>query len=229
MPRVLLIEDEVGIRLTVGDRLRAEGYEVEDAADGLAGYERACEGGIDLIVLDLMLPGKPGLDVCRELREGGVSTPLLMLTAKDQLMDRVRGLKIGADDYLVKPFAMPELLARVEAILRRGRMRAGTAGRSSYAFGDLRIETKQAAAFRDGERLQLSAKEYQLLLYFVQHPRELLSREVLLRNVWHYEAVKTTRTVDVHVGWLRQKLEADPARPRRFVTRRGLGYIFEPE
>ena len=229
MSRVLLIEDEAGIRVTVEDRLRAEGYEVEMAEDGVAGYERARLGGLDLIILDLMLPKKPGLEICRDLRDEGIPTPVLMLTAKGQLMDRVEGLKTGADDYLVKPFEMLELLARIEAILRRDRMKERAGNPQTYRFGDVRVDAKQAAVFRDGEQLQLSAKEYQLLLYFVQHPRETLTRDVLLREVWNYQAELSTRTVDVHVGWLRQKVEAEAKMPRWIVTRHGIGYIFDPE
>ena len=229
MARILLIEDEVGIRLTVGARLRAEGYDVEETADGLAGFERGRQGGIDLIVLDLMLPKKPGLEVCRDLRKEGVSTPVLMLTAKGQLMDRVEGLRTGADDYLVKPFAMLELLARVEAILRRERIRSASDTSQTYRFGDVRVDAKQAAVFRAGKQVQVSAKEYQLLLYFVQHPRQTLTRQKLLREVWQYRAELSTRTVDVHVGWLRQKVENNSRKPRWIVTRHGLGYIFDPE
>ena len=229
MPKVLLIEDEIGIRMTVADRLAAEGYEVEQAGDGKTGYERGLEGGIDLIVLDLMLPGKPGLEVCRDLRAEGVSTPLLMLTAKGQLSDKIRGLRTGADDYMVKPFEMLELLARLEALIRRDRVAWAAPEPEDYRFGDVRLDPKQAAVFRDGRKLKLSAKEYHLLLYFVEHPRQTLSRDVLLRDVWKYRSGLSTRTVDVHVGWLRQKIEEDSRRPRWIVTRHGLGYIFDPE
>lgn len=228
MSRILLIEDEVGIRITVRDRLEAEGHEVETAEDGLEGYERALRGGLDLIVLDLMLPKKPGLEVCRDLRQNDIPTPVLMLTAKGQLMDRVEGLRTGADDYLVKPFEMLELVARIEAILRRERMSSAEAA-GIYRFGDIRVDAKQAAVFRAGVQLQLSAKEYHLLLYFVEHPLETLTRDVLLREVWNYRVELSTRTVDVHVGWLRQKIEAEPRNPRWIVTRHGLGYIFHPE
>lgn len=227
--RILIVEDEAGIRLTLADRLRAEGYAVETAADGQAAYQRAGEGGLDLIVLDWMLPGKQGLEVCRDLREDGVSTPVLMLTAKGQLADRVNGLRGGADDYLVKPFEMPELLARVEAVLRRSRTQGGANESAVYRFGEFRVDAKQSAAFRNGKQIHLSSKEYQLLLYFVQHRRKALSRNLLLREVWKYQATLTTRTVDVHVGWLRQKIEQDPRTPRWIVTRHGIGYIFDPE
>lgn len=229
MSRILVVEDEVGIRMTVADRLRAEGHCVETSEDGQAGFARACGGGIDLIVLDLMLPKMPGLEVCGALREKGVAAPVLMLTAKGQLMDKVQGLRTGADDYLVKPFEMLELIARVEALLRRDQIRRSPAEPRAYNFGDVRVDAKQAAAFRSGKQLQLSAKEYQLLLYFVEHRREALSRDVLLKEVWDYRASLSTRTVDVHVGWLRQKIEPDPPHPRWIVTRHGIGYIFDPE
>ena len=229
MSRVLLIEDEVGIRMTVQDRLEAEGFDVETAADGQEGYERALLGGIDLIVLDLMLPGKPGLDVCRDLRADGIPTPVLMLTAKGQLEDRVAGLRTGADDYLVKPFEMLELVARIEAMLRRDKMKGNSGTGGIYRFGDVRLDARQAAVFRRGKQLQLSAKEYQLLLYFVRHRREALTRDVLLQKVWKYRVGLSTRTVDVHVGWLRQKIEEEPRKPRWIVTRHGIGYIFDPE
>ncbi len=229
MSRILLVEDEPGIRLTVVDRLLREGYQVEEAEDGRTGLRLGCQGGIDLIILDLMLPGKPGLEVCSELREAGVSTPMLMLTAKGQLMDRVQGLRMGADDYLVKPFEMLELLARIEALLRRDGEWGNPVQDQIYRLGEIVVDPKQAAVFRSGERLKLSAKEYQLLLYFVKHPRQALTRPVLLKEVWQYRTELTTRTVDVHVGWLRQKIEPDPKSPRWIVTRHGVGYIFNPD
>ncbi len=225
--RILLIEDEVGLRMTVEDRLRAEGYQLQTAADGLYGYELALEGESDLIVLDLMLPKKHGLDICRDLRERGIPTPVLMLTARGQLTDRVRGLKLGADDYLVKPFEMVELLARIDAILRRERLHSRGA-RQTYEFGDAIVDLRQSAVFKGGRRLRISAKEFDLLLYFIRHRRQTLSRDNLLCNVWHYKTGLSTRTVDVHVGSLRQKIEEDPTEPRWIVTRHGIGYIFDP-
>ena len=229
MSRILLIEDEIGIGMTIKDRLSSEGHGVEIAEDGVAGYERASAGGIDLIVLDLMLPKKGGLEICRDMRRAGIFTPVLMLTAKGQLMDRVKGLRTGADDYLVKPFEMLELVARIEALLRRERLKAEADEGKLYEFGDVRVDSRQAAVFRAGQKLQLSAKEYLLLLYFVRHPQQALSRDRLLREVWKYRAELSTRTVDVHVGWLRQKIEQDSANPRWIVTRHGIGYIFDPE
>lgn len=228
MARILVVEDELGIRLAIEDRFRAEGYEVVTAEDGLEGYAKAREGGIDLIVLDLMLPRRDGLEVCRDLRREGIVTPVLVLSAKGTLEDRVGGLRTGADDYLVKPFAMLELLARVEALLRRDRITSDAGRPKAHSFGQLRLDEKSARVTRNGEPVRLSAKEYQLLLYFVTHPGEALSRSTLLRQVWRHRAELSTRTVDVHVGWLRQKIEDDPKKPRWIVTRHGMGYTFDP-
>jgi len=222
--RILLVEDEAGLRLTLQDRLRSEGYAVETAADGVQGLEKALEGQFSLIILDLMLPRKSGFDVCDELRQAGISTPVLMLTARGQTMDKVLGLKIGADDYLTKPFEMVELLARIEALLRR----SAASGRvsSTYSFGPVRVDFRSTEVHRSGERLTLSAKEFQLLQYFIEHSGETLSREKLLHEVWDYQSTPSTRTVDVHVAWLRQKLEDDPRRPQWILTVHGMGYKF---
>jgi two-component system alkaline phosphatase synthesis response regulator PhoP len=222
--RILLVEDEAGLRLTLQDRLRSEGYAVETAADGQQGLEKALQEQYSLIVLDLMLPKKSGFDVCGELRQAGVSTPVLMLTARGQTMDKVLGLKIGADDYLTKPFEMAELLARVEALLRRSATSARAS--SAYSFGLVRVDFRSTEVHRDGEVLNLSAKEFQLLRYFIEHSGETLSREVLLHEVWGYQSTPSTRTVDVHVAWLRQKLEDDVRRPQWIVTVHGMGYKF---
>ena len=222
---ILLVEDEAGLRMTLGDRLRSEGYQVETASDGEQGFERAAGGGFDLIVLDVMLPAKNGFDVCRDLRQLGVSTPILMLTARSQTVDKVLGLKIGADDYLTKPFEMLELLARVEALLRRQAF-ASPSEAPAFEFGSVRVDFRRTEVRRDGEVVQLSAKEFQLLCYLIENQGTTLSRETLLRQVWGYDIAPSTRTVDVHVAWLRQKLEDAPKRPRWIVTVRGLGYKF---
>jgi len=220
---VLLVEDEPGLRMTLGDRLRSEGYEVQTAADGEEGLRRASGEPFDLIILDVMLPRKNGLDVCRDLRVEGVRTPVLMLTARGETIDKVLGLKIGADDYLTKPFEMLELLARVEALLRRTeRAPAG----AIFRFGDVRVDLRSTEVQRGGRPLALPAKEFQLLRYFLEHRGETLSRETLLADVWGYDSTPSTRTVDVHIAWLRQKLEPDPERPTWIVTVRGLGYKF---
>ena len=222
---ILLVEDEAGLRMTLGDRLRSEGYQVETASDGEQGFERAAGGGFDLIVLDVMLPAKNGFDVCRDLRQLGVSTPILMLTARGQTADKVLGLKIGADDYLTKPFEMLELLARVEALLRRQAF-ASPSEAPAFEFGAVQVDFRRTEVRRDGEVVQLSAKEFQLLCYLIENQGTTLSRETLLRQVWGYDIAPSTRTVDVHVAWLRQKLEDAPKRPRWIVTVRGLGYKF---
>ena len=223
--KILLIEDEPGLRITLSDRLHSEGYQVETAADGEEGLERAAGGSFDLIVLDIMLPRKSGLDVCRDLRQRGFTTPILMLTARGQTVDKVIGLKLGADDYLTKPFEMPELLARIEALLRRARQAPAQPG-STHRFGSIQVDLRGTEVLRDGKQVPLSAKEFQLLRYFIEHPGETLSREKLLSDVWGYGETMSTRTVDVHVAWLRQKLESDPKQPQLIVTVHGLGYKF---
>jgi len=222
--KVLLVEDEPGLVMTLTDRLLAEGYEVESVADAPSAVERGGAGGHDLILLDLMLPGGSGFDVCRTLRQRGVQSPILMLTARGQVDDRVVGLKLGADDYLVKPFEMVELLARIEALLRR----APTAGpiTDRFRFGDIAVDFRRAEVTRTGRRIDLSAREFKLLRYFVEHRGATISRDELLNEVWGYNAMPFTRTVDVHVAWLRQKLETNPRHPEYLLTVHGLGYKF---
>lgn len=221
---ILLIEDEPGLVLTLSDRLRKEGYAVEHCADGETGFIKAQESGIDLIVLDVMLPRKMGLDVCRDLRQKGISAPILMLTARAQVVDKVLGLKLGADDYLTKPFDMLELMARVEALLRRPA--AAPAGSPLYENGVLRVDFRSTTVSRDGEKVPLSAREFQLLRYLIDHRGRTISREELLKEVWGYDATPNTRTVDVHVAWLRQKIEEDPKHPFFIQTVQGFGYQF---
>jgi two-component system alkaline phosphatase synthesis response regulator PhoP len=223
--RILVVEDEPGLVLTLTDRLRSEGYEVEAARDGEAGLARAVDGRFDLIILDVMLPRKGGFDVCRDLRRQGVPTPVLMLTARGQVSDKVVGLKLGADDYVVKPFEMAELLARVEARLRRTEARSPGAP-SRYRFGDVEVDFRRAEVRREGRPVEVSAKELHLLRYFVEHQGATLSRQELLDRVWGYHSMPSTRTVDVHVAGLRRKLEPDPHEPRYILTAHGLGYKF---
>ena len=222
--RILIVEDEAGLATTLRDRLRKQGYRVQVAKDGPGGLLLATGEPHDLILLDWMLPGLSGLEVCEKLRERGVATPILMLTAKRQVADKVAGLKTGADDYLTKPFQMPELLARIEALLRRGGQPASKALR--HQFGALCVDFGRTEVSRDGRNVPVSAKEFQLLRYFVEHRGTTLSREELLREVWGYEVTPSTRTVDVHVAWLRQKLEKDPRNPQFILTVVGLGYKF---
>jgi len=222
--RILLVEDEPGLVLTLTDRLTREGYAVESASDGETGLERASREPFDLLLLDLMLPRMSGFDVCRELRHRDIGTPVIMLTARGAVVDKVVGLKLGADDYVTKPFEMAELLARVEAHLRR--TPAAPHPSEGYAFGDVRVDFRKAEAMKDGAALELSAREFQLLRYFVEHRGATLTREELLNEVWGYNSMPSTRTVDVHVAWLRQKIEPNPRHPQFILTIHGMGYKF---
>ncbi len=223
--RILIVEDEPALRLGLSDRLRSEGYEVEVAADGEAGFARAREEPFDLLLLDVMLPGRSGFDVCRDLRREGIETPILMLTARGEVVDRVLGLKLGADDYLTKPFDSLELVARVEALLRRAQ--PDTEG-GSFAFGDVRVDFRRMQVTREGEPVELAALEFRLLRYLVEHRGEVLSRERLLDDVWGYDAEVYSRTVDQHIATLRRKIETDSRRPRHIVTVHGMGYKLVP-
>jgi DNA-binding response OmpR family regulator len=224
-PRVLLVEDEPVLVQTLGDRLRAEGYELEAAADGEHGLKLALDDPFDIILLDVALPGKNGFDVLRDLRQHRVDTPVVMLTARGQVIDRVLGLKLGADDYVPKPFDTSELLARMEAVLRRKRG-AVPSPAGTFAFGEIRVDFRRAEVRRAGESVELSSLEFKLLRYFVEHRGELLSRRELLEHVWGYPAVLQTRTVDVHVASLRQKIERHAAKPEHILTVHRMGYRF---
>ena len=224
MKRLLLVEDEPGLVLTLTDRLSREGYSVETSADGESGLERAAAGGFDLVLLDVMLPRMNGFDVLRELRRRGNETPIIVLTARGQVIDKVVGLKLGADDYVTKPFEMAELLARVEAKLRRAPVPLRPS--DGYHFGDIHVDFRKAEVTRDGHAIELSAREFQLLRYFIAHRGATLTREELLNEVWGYNAMPSTRTVDVHVAWLRQKIEPTPKHPHYILTVHGMGYKF---
>jgi two-component system, OmpR family, alkaline phosphatase synthesis response regulator PhoP len=223
--RILLVEDEPGLVLTVSDLLAAEGYEVESAADGDAGLAKAAGKNFDLIILDVMLPKKSGFEICRELRQRGVDTAILMLTAKAQVVDRVAGLKLGADDYLAKPFDPAELLARLEALLRRVR-KENRIPLKTFQFGDVEVDFERARLLRSGQPVNIAGKELQLLQYLIHHRGRVVLREEILQNVWEYSSDVTSRTVDVHVAWLRQKLESNPQQPKHIHTIRGKGYRF---
>jgi len=220
MKRILLIEDEPGLVLTITDGLRAEGFTVTSCEDGPSGLAAALAGENDAIVLDGMFPGMDGLQVLARLRAAGKRMPVLMLTARSQTADKVAGLRGGADDYLTKPFAMAELVARLEVMLRRTTQ--------ELQFGDVSLDLAAASVKRAERPVTLSAKEYQLLKYLVERPGEVVGREELLANVWGYGASISTRTVDVHMTWLRQKLETQASEPRFLVTVRGMGYRFTP-
>lgn len=226
MNRVLLVEDEEGLILTLSDRLKSEGFDVTAASDGETGYNRAVTESFDLIILDVMLPKKNGFDVCRDVRKEGVSTPILMLTAKGETIDKVLGLKLGADDYLTKPFETIELLARVEAILRRSPETTENGERSDLHFGDVLIDVKRAEVSKMGALVELSAMEFKLLKFLVENGGNVHTRDKLLDAVWGYDATPTTRTVDVHIAWLRQKLENNPKHPKHIQTVHGMGYKF---
>jgi len=224
--RLLLVEDEPGLQLALSDRLSAEGYSVETAGDGNLAVTRATGEPFDIIVLDVMLPGRDGFDVAKTIRQQGIQTPILMLTARSQVVDRVVGLKLGADDYLTKPFETIELLARIEALLRRAPSGAAGVSLERYQFGDVNVDVRKAEVTMKGQMLELSAKEFQLLKYFIEHRGATVSRDELLHEVWGYSNTPSTRTVDVHVAWLRQKLEPNSRVPQYILTVHGLGYKF---
>jgi len=222
--RVLQAHDDEDLRLSVWDRLQQGGYSVETAADGLEGLTKAIGGGFHLLILDAKLPRVSGLDVCRELRRAGYRIPILLLTECSQSNGKIAGLRIGADDCLAKPVDVEEVFLRAQALLRRSSVLVDPA--SSYCFGPIRVDFRRTEVFRDDTPLDLSAKEFHLLQYFIANRGETLSRQTLLRDVWAYRSTPSTRTVDVHVSWLRQKLEDDPKLPRWIITLHGIGYKF---
>lgn len=226
-PRILFIEDEAGLVMTIKDRLTEEGYEVETSQNGDEGFETALNGSFDVIILDLMLPGKGGLDICKDLRQQGVETPIIMLTAKGQVVDKVLGLKLGADDYMQKPFEMMELLARIEVQLRKKQSKESKQALNTVTFSDVQVDLKKMKIRKGDEEVVLSAKEFQLLKFLVENEGGILTRDQLLNEVWGYDALPSTRTVDVHIAWLRQKLENDSRYPKHILTVHGFGYKFE--
>jgi two-component system, OmpR family, alkaline phosphatase synthesis response regulator PhoP len=224
-PRILLVEDEPGLVVTLSDLLSGEGYIVETAPDGPTGLKRAAAEPFDLVILDVMLPGKNGFEVCRELRQQGKDVAILMLTAKSQLTDRVVGLKLGADDYVTKPFEPPELLARIEALLRRVK-KEKLPPVSRFHFSNVDIDFEKGIVHKDNALVNLAGKEMELLRYLIDHRGKVVARDELLEAVWQYQPGVSSRTIDVHVAWLRQKLEERPATPRHIHTVRGVGYRF---
>jgi DNA-binding response OmpR family regulator len=231
---ILVVEDEPALRDTLSYNLKKDGFAVEAVGDGRSALESARRLKPDLIVLDLMLPEIDGFEVCRILRKEMI-TPILMLTARDDEIDRVVGLEVGADDYLTKPFSMRELMARVKAQLRRSRLLKEELDRSSVeekpheklTFKNLTVNLTRREVTLDGEPLSLKPQEYELLLFFAEHKGQMLSREFILERVWGWDFIGDSRTVDVHVRWLRQKIEDEPGKPIRIVTVRGGGYRFE--
>ena len=226
MQRLLLIEDEATLSLLLCERLEREGYSVTACKDGIQGLAQAMSGAFDLLLLDVRLPGRNGFELCHELRRHSLNVPVLMLTARGNIKDRVKGLKIGADDYLVKPFDVTELLARIEALLRRASNSPPQLNGSLISFGSVIVDLQKKEVLRDGLPITLTAKEFELLRYFVSHPEESISRHALLKDVWGYQAMPNTRTVDFHVAQLRQKLEANPRTPRHILTAHRSGYRF---
>ena len=224
---ILLVEDEYALRMTLGDGLRKEGYVVDYAVDGEEGLNKATQQPFDLIVLDVMLPRLDGFAVCKNLRAAGLITPVLMLTARSRTAEKVTGLKIGADDYVTKPFKMPELVARIGALLRRVPAKEDPPP-TIHEFGRVRVDLRGTEVTRDGQIVGLSAREMQLLRFFLENPGVTVGREELLTRVWGYHRAMFTRTVDVHVASLRQKLEEEPRHPRFFLTVPKLGYKFKP-
>jgi DNA-binding response OmpR family regulator len=225
MTRILIVEDDPAMSVALRDGFEFEKYTVDMAADGEEGFRLADGGDHDLIVLDVMLPKKSGLDVCKELRRNGKQTPIIMLTARGQEIDKIVGLKLGADDYVTKPFSFMELLARVEAVLRR--MSRKTAG-DEFTFGGIHLDFRTYQASRTGLPLELTPREFRILRYFIDHTDEVVSREALLNHVWGYDSSAFTRTVDTHMARLRQKIEDVPGEPRHLITVHRVGYKFVP-
>ena len=227
MDRILIVEDEAAILMALEDDLRLEGYEVETAMDGPSGLAKASKGGYDLVILDVMLPEMDGFEVCRQLRSSGVSTPVLMLTAKSQEIDKVLGLELGADDYVTKPFSPRELLARVKALLRRAQPKAREL--HVFSFGDVEVDFRKYEALKAGVSVDLTAREFDLLEFFARHPGRVFRRSDLLDQVWGYGHEGYEHTVNSHINRLRAKIEDNPSQPKMIVTVWGVGYKFAAE
>lgn len=224
MKKVLIIEDDNSTRAGIVEILNNENYTCEESADGLEGLDKALNNKYDLILLDLMLPGKNGLDICRELRNNHIMTPIIILTAKKEEIDKILGLEIGADDYVTKPFSIRELLARIKAVLRRSDY--DNESSTEVEFGDVRINFKKQELFKSGTQRKLSTTEFKVLHYLILHEGQVVSRNQLLDEVWGYDAFPTTRTVDNYILSLRKKIEDDPSQPVHFLTVPKAGYKF---
>ncbi len=224
LQRILVIEDEPNILMVLEDDLRLEGYRVLEARDGKEGFQKAKEGNFDLIILDIMLPSMDGIEILKELRKAGNRTPVLMLTARKQEVDKVLGLGLGADDYVTKPFSQRELTARVKALLRRAHGEKDEL--AYYSFGTVAVNFKSYAATKGDKPLDLTPLEFSLLKLFIQRSGEALSRNHILDQVWGNDVYVDNRTVDTHVGHLRKKIEDDPANPKYIVSVRSVGYRF---
>jgi len=225
--RVLIVEDDEAMSIALRDGFQYEGYSVTVAKDGESGLQLATEESPDLILLDVMLPKMTGLDICKNLRGGGSAVPIIMLTARGQEIDKVLGLKLGADDYITKPFGFMELLARAEAVLRRSNpVPSASSAVEVYRFGDVSVDFRRHEAHKADQPVDLSPREFQLLGFFIQHRGEVITREKLLDTVWDYNSIPFTRTVDMHIAKLRKKIEDNPSDPRHIVTVHRLGYKF---
>lgn len=224
MPRILVVEDDKAMAVALSDGFQYEGHSVSLARDGAEGLKLASEDKFDMIILDVMLPKMSGLDVCKQLRSAGNRVPIIMLTARGQEIDKVLGLKIGADDYVTKPFSFMELTARVEAVLRRASDHNEVA--DVFRFGDVTLDFKRSLAMKGEIAVELSPREFRLMKYFIEHRTEVLTRDQLLNHVWGYDSFPLTRTVDTHIAKLRQKIEDSPADPRYIVTVHRAGYKF---
>jgi len=223
--RILVIEDESSLIMAIRDELEFEGFETSVVEDGVEGLDRILKDAPDLVVLDLMLPGKSGFEICREVRRQGLDTPIIMLTARSQEVDRVRGLDLGADDYVVKPFSLAELVARIRAVLRRTESHTHSGERSQILqTGDLRLDVRKQEAFKGGRQIELTHKEFQLLEFLLRHPGEVISRDEFLDRLWGGEVHVTHRNVDTHIASLRKKIEDDADQPRYILSIRGAGY-----
>jgi len=222
MPKILIVDDEPNMRLGLKDNLEFEGYEVDLAADGEEGLQKILDVNFDLVLLDVMMPKLSGFDVCKTIRKKGLNTPVILLTAKGQEIDKVLGLELGADDYVTKPFSLRELLARIKAVLRRGENL--NPDETKIKIGNVDINFQNYTAFKDNEEIQLSHKEFEILNYLWKHRNQTVSREDLLEKIWGYEESPTTRTVDNFILKLRQKIESDPNHPRVIITVHGIGY-----
>jgi DNA-binding response OmpR family regulator len=222
--RILVIEDEPSLSMTIRDELEFEGFEASVVEDGITGLDRIVAETPDLVILDLMLPGKSGFEVCREVRIRGMSTPIIMLTARAQEVDRVKGLELGADDYVIKPFSLAELVARIRAVLRRTQPTSRAEEAEILQIGELKLDVRKQEAFVGGKQIELTHKEFQLLEFLLRHPGEVISRDEFLSRLWGEEIYVTPRNVDTHMASLRKKIEENADQPRYILSVRGAGY-----
>ena len=222
--RILVIEDESSLRMAIRDELEFEGFEASVAENGITGLERILAEAPDLVILDLMLPGKSGFEICREVRGQGMDTPIIMLTARAQEVDRVKGLELGADDYVIKPFSLAELVARIRAVLRRTQPTSRAEEAEILQIGELKLDVRKQEAFVGGKQIELTHKEFQLLEFLLRHPGEVISRDEFLSRLWGEEIYVTPRNVDTHMASLRKKIEEDADQPRYILSVRGAGY-----